>query len=40
MDSYQSAYQITSVNLQDAQPPEQVQNHLKTPLNRVKTSNA
>jgi membrane protease subunit HflK len=26
MDSYQSGIQITSVNLQDAQPPEQVQN--------------
>ncbi|MDD1629639.1 MAG: FtsH protease activity modulator HflK, partial [Methylococcaceae bacterium] len=26
MDSYQSGVQITSVNLQDAQPPEQVQN--------------
>ncbi|MDP2903580.1 MAG: FtsH protease activity modulator HflK [Methylovulum sp.] len=26
MDSYQSGIQVTSVNLQDAQPPEQVQN--------------
>jgi membrane protease subunit HflK len=26
MDSYQSGVQVTSVNLQDAQPPEQVQN--------------
>jgi len=26
MDSYQTGIQITSVNLQDAQPPEQVQN--------------
>jgi membrane protease subunit HflK len=26
MDSYKSGIQITSVNLQDAQPPEQVQN--------------
>ena len=26
MDSYESGIQITSVNLQDAQPPEQVQN--------------
>jgi membrane protease subunit HflK len=26
MDSYNSGIQVTSVNLQDAQPPEQVQN--------------